>query len=76
MNKDKMELIESLKKENKEFSQLMNEHKEFEERLEELNKLKYLTPEQEIEKKKIQKLKLKGKDRMNEIITSFRSGDN
>jgi uncharacterized protein len=76
MNKDEMELIESLKKESKEFSQLMKEHKEFEERLEELNKLKYLTPEQEVEKKKIQKLKLKGKDRMNEIITSFRSGNN
>lgn len=72
MNKEEND-IKTLKKENKEFSQLMKEHEEFEDKLEKLNKMKFLTPEQEMEKKKIQKLKLKGKDRMTEIIKSFRS---
>jgi uncharacterized protein YdcH (DUF465 family) len=76
MNKEKIDLIENLKKEDREFCQLMKEHEEFEEKLNEFNKLKFLTPDQEIEKKKIQKLKLKGKDRMAEIIRAYKSKKN
>jgi len=73
MNKEEIDIIEDLKKEDKEFSQLLKEHEDLEQKLEEINKLKFLTPEQEIEKKRIQKLKLKGKDRMAEIISTYRS---
>lgn len=76
MNKEKIDLIENLKKENREFCQLMKEHEEFEEKLKEFNKFKFLTPEQEIEKKKIQKLKLKGKDRMAGILRTYKSKKN
>jgi tRNA threonylcarbamoyladenosine biosynthesis protein TsaB len=73
MNKEEIDIIKDLKKEDKEFSQLMKEHEDLEKKLEKINKLKFLTPEQEIEKKRIQKLKLKGKDRMAEIISTYRS---
>ena len=49
----------------------------YEEHLELENKLlsyqeRYLTPEEEIEKKKIQKLKLAGKDKIMEILKKYR----
>lgn len=64
--KDK-ELITRLISENEEFAKLCKEHDEYEEKLDELDKFHYLTTEQEISRKNIQKLKLKGKDRMEEI---------
>jgi uncharacterized protein YdcH (DUF465 family) len=73
MNKEENDIIEDLRKENKEFSQLMQEHEDLEQKLEEINKFKFLTPEQEVEKKRIQKIKLKGKDRMAQIINAYRS---
>ena len=73
MSKDKTDITERLKRENREFSQLVKDHEEFERKLEELNKLKFLTPDQEIEKKRIQKLKLKGKDKMAAIIREYES---
>lgn len=73
MSKDKTDITERLKRENREFSQLVKDHEEFERKLEELNKLKFLTPDQEIEKKRIQKLKLKGKDKMAAIIREHES---
>ena len=72
-DKDKADIRERLKEKNHEFSQLMKEHEEFEKKLEEFNKLKFLTPDQEIEKKRIQKLKLKGKDKMAAMIREFES---
>ena len=73
MDKGKTDIKDTLKKENHEFSQLMKEHEVLEGKLDELNKLKFLTPDQEIEKKRIQKLKLKGKDKMAAMIREFES---
>ncbi len=67
------ELLEKVKSSNAEFKQLFDEHTELKSRVEELNKLKFLTPEQELEKKKIQKQKLKNKDRMDTIIGEYHS---
>ena len=61
-------LIEKLREENEEYRKLEQEHIELEEALENLQKSKHLTPEDEIEKKRLQKQKLQGKDRMAEII--------
>ena len=72
-DKDKADIRERLKEKNHEFSQLMKAHEGFEKKLEEFHKLKFLTPEQEIEKKRIQKLKLKGKDKMAAMIREFES---
>jgi len=73
MERDENALIEHLKAANPEFRQLMEEHFQYEQRLETLNKLRYLTSEQEIEKKRIQKLKLRGKDRMAEILKDHKA---
>jgi uncharacterized protein len=73
MEMDEKTLIEDLKDTNPEFRRLMEEHLQYEQRLEELNKLRYLTSEQELEKKQVQKLKLRGKDRMAEILREQKS---
>ncbi|MBI4709964.1 MAG: DUF465 domain-containing protein [Nitrospirae bacterium] len=66
------EIEEILQKENEEYKKLNEEHKVFKQRLTEIDKIKYLTPEDEIERKKIQKKKLAQKDRMAEIIREYK----
>jgi uncharacterized protein len=73
MEMDEKSLIEHLKLTSPEFRQLMEEHLRYEQQLEEFNKLRFLTSEQEIDKKRVQKLKLHGKDRMAAIITEHKS---
>jgi uncharacterized protein len=73
MTTDENALIEHLKQTDPEFRQLMEEHLRYEQQLEEFNKLRYLTSQQEIEKKHVQKLKLHGKDRMAEILKEHKS---
>lgn len=73
MTKEKLEeLTKKLMEENSDFRRLMEEHIEFENKLEEYNKKAYLTPEEELERKKIQKLKLMGKDKMEIILSNYR----
>ena len=64
-------LLEKIQNENEEFKNLYREHTALKNRVEELNRMKFLTPEQEVEKKTIQKQKLKNKDRMQQIIDEF-----
>jgi uncharacterized protein YdcH (DUF465 family) len=73
MQTDENALIEHLKQTNAEFRQLMEEHLQYERQLEALNQLRYLTGEQELEKKRVQKIKLRGKDRMAEILKEHKS---
>lgn len=65
------DLIEKVKTENEEFRTLYMEHHELEQKLTDLMRSKYLTPEQEIEKKRLQKIKLAGKDRMAKILKQY-----
>ncbi len=65
------DLLEKVRTSNDEFRKLYDEHLTLKTRVEELNKMKFLTPEQEIEKKTIQKKKLQQKDRMNEIVGEY-----
>jgi len=51
----------------------MEEHAEYERKLEEWNRRVYLPPEEEMERKKIQKLKLAGRDRIEAILAKYRS---
>jgi hypothetical protein len=44
--------------------------------VEDLNKMKFLTPEQEMEKKQHQKEKLKMKDRLEEIVREYEKNPN
>ncbi len=64
-------LLEKVQGENEEFKKLYEEHLELKHRVEKLNKMSFLTPEQELEKKTVQKQKLKGKDRMSQIIEQY-----
>lgn len=66
------EIEELLKEQNEEYGKLAVEHKKFKEILAELNRKKYLTTEEEMEKKKIQKQKLVKKDRMAEMIREYK----
>ena len=67
------ELLEKVQKENEEFRGLYKEHSTLKQKVEELNKMKIITPQQEIEKKKHQKQKLSLKDRMEEILNEYQS---
>jgi uncharacterized protein YdcH (DUF465 family) len=48
---DQEQLVERLKKENEEFRSLLEEHRGLEQKLEKFNKQRFLTPEQEVERK-------------------------
>lgn len=72
MKEDEGALIKKLMAEDEEFRNLSEEHIEFERQLNQLNSRSHLTPQEEMERKKIQKLKLAGKDRMEKIVSSHR----
>ena len=67
------DLLEKVQKENEEFRGLYKEHTTLKQKVEEFNKMKLITPQQEIEKKKHQKQKLSLKDRMEEILSKYQS---
>jgi len=66
------EIAETLKKENEEFRRLSEEHRNLDSLLAEIDSKRYLTPEEELERKRIQKLKLLRKDRMAEMIREYK----
>ncbi len=66
------EIAEILFKESNEYKQLGSEHKQLEGILAEIDKKMHLTPEEEVERKRIQKLKLVKKDRMAELIREYK----
>jgi len=65
-------LIKELVVKDMELKKYVDEHDTFEKQLEGFNKKKYLTPEEEIERKRIQKLKLSGRDKIEEILSKYR----
>ncbi len=67
------DLLDKVKGSNDEFRKLYEEHSVLKMRVDELNKLRFLTPDQEIEKQTIKKKKLKNKDRMDEIIGQYQA---
>ncbi len=67
----KEEIVSILRNENEEYKKLEEEHKKLELSLDEMNKKRYLTSEEEVEKKKIQKQKLQFKDRMAQIVRAY-----
>ncbi len=66
--------FQTLLAENDKFRKLYEEHLKYERQLEELDKVHYLTPEQEMQRKTIQKLKLSGKDQMARMVLEAQSG--
>lgn len=72
MEKKDEELIQSLLERDAELKQYYEEHLALEQQLAEFGRKLYLTPEQEIEKKELQKRKLIGKDRIMQILDKHR----
>jgi len=73
MEKYDEELISQWIDEDEELKQCVEEHREFKRKLEELERRPYLTTAEETEKKNLKKLKLRGKDRIEAILSRYRS---
>jgi len=69
------EIMESLKQGNEEFRKLHEEHHVLDGTLAEMDKKVYLTPEEEVERKRLQKLKLSKKDRMAEMVRDYKKSN-
>jgi uncharacterized protein len=65
-------LIERYIQQDGELKQHVEDHRKLEVALEDFNKRIYLTPQEEIEKKKLQKMKLASKDRIYTILAKYR----
>jgi uncharacterized protein YdcH (DUF465 family) len=70
MEQADMAVIEQLVNDNPRFRKLYEEHAFFEKELSQLDDRSHLSTEDELQRKKIQKLKLAGKDEMNEILAN------
>ncbi len=66
------EIVELLKKENDEFRKLSEEHRSLDVLLAEIDSKRYLTAEEEFERKRLQKQKLLKKDRLAELVRKFK----
>ncbi len=66
------EIADQLIKENEEYRKLDEEHRDLENILVEIDRKVYLTTEEEVERKRVQKLKLLKKDRMAEIVREYK----
>lgn len=65
-------LIQQLCEENPRFRLLYEEHLLLEKQLHDLDERVYLTPEEEMDRRRMQKLKLAGKDEMEQILRDHR----
>lgn len=74
MEKWDEQLIARLLPRDEELRKYIEEHRRYEEQLEKFNQRPYLTTEEEMEKKRIQKLKLAGRDKIEAILTKYRQG--
>ena len=63
-----------LRMENPEFQQLEQEHRKLDSELMSFETHVYLSPEEEFERRRLQKLKLAAKDKMMEMIRRFKTG--
>jgi len=64
-----------LRTENSEFQQLEQEHRKLDNELMSFETHVYLSPEEEFERRRLQKLKLAAKDKMMEMIRRVKSGN-
>ena len=72
MEETEAQLFARLREENPEFSRLAEKHREFDLKINEFDRIYYLTSEQERKRKELQKLKLTIKDQMHVIMHQYR----
>jgi hypothetical protein len=75
MERYEIELLERHIVNDKVLETLYKEHCNFERELEKFNNKPYLTPTEEMEKKTIQKKKLRGRDMIEEILRRYKKAD-
>jgi len=66
------ELVERLLREDEDFRKAYTVHREYERKVSAMEKKVHLTAEEDLEKKKLKKLKLALKDKMERIIAAHR----
>jgi len=72
MEKNEKELIAQYIDQDEELRKYVEQHAKYEEILEGLNSKVYLTPDEEVEKKTLQKKKLIGKEKIYEILSKYK----
>jgi hypothetical protein len=75
VEKRDLELIEKYIDKDIELKRYVEEHGELEKKLEDLNGKSYLTADQEIELKRLKKMKLAGRDKIEEILKRYRQNN-
>lgn len=75
MESKEEQVIVSLLDKDPELKKYYEEHQELEKKLMEFHHKHHLSADEEMEMKRIQKLKLVGKDKIMEILEKYRSGD-
>ncbi len=71
-----IEKIKMLIHHDEELKVLWEAHQEYEKKIEVLQSKRYLTPEEEVELKRLKREKLKGKDRIYEILRKYEKAGN
>ncbi len=72
MEREDLDLIEQLTDKDPELKKFWDDHLEYERQLGEFNRRPYLTAAETLERKRLQKLKLAGRDRMEQILAKYR----
>ena len=76
MEQRDLELIQKYESADEVLANLYKEHLDYEKELEELEEKHFLTPEEEVQKAKIKKKKLMGRDQMESILSKYRASEN
>ena len=58
---------------NEEFRRLVEQHRDYGQKLEALNSRHYLTPEEQVEEVRLKKIKLRLKDQMESMLSRYRA---
>lgn len=72
MERQDLEIIQSYLRKDKQLASLYQEHLDYERRLAKLDNKLFLTPEEEVLRKELQKKKLLGKDKIEDILQKYR----
>ncbi len=73
MEQKDLDLIKTNIDKDEELKKLWEEHLELKDKLEEFNSKKYLSTEDEMRRKQLQKLKLAGKDKLDQLLDKYRA---
>jgi uncharacterized protein YdcH (DUF465 family) len=73
MEKADEELVARWVHQDPELKRRIEDHQEYERQLEEFNRRAYLTAEETVERRRIQKLKLAGRDRIEQLLAQYRA---